>query len=130
MTSCVSRIGNSIEAADEGAALIKQGVKTATSSLLWTYQTANKPPPEAGSLSIVIDGRGKPICVVETISVQVKRFADVDAVFAYDYGEWDRTMESWRAYCWTFNVERCQALGKAPTPEMLLVCERFKGIYP
>jgi uncharacterized protein YhfF len=30
----IMRIGNSIEAADKGAALIMQGVKTATSSLL------------------------------------------------------------------------------------------------
>jgi uncharacterized protein YhfF len=68
--------------------------------------------------------------VVETVSVELKRFADVDAVFDYDYGEWDRTLESWRAHCWMLNVERCRALGKAPTPEMLFVCERFKVIYP
>jgi len=126
----IMRIGNSIEAADEGAAMINQGVKTATSSLLWTYQAANKPLPEVGSLSIVTDGRGDPVCVVETISVEVKRFADVDAVFAYDYGEWDRTLESWRVHCWTFNVARCQALGKAPTQDMPIDCERFQMVYP
>ena len=94
------------------------------------YQAANEPPPEVGLLNIVIDGRGNPVCVVETISAEVKRFTDVDAVFAYDYGEWDRTLEHWRMRRWTFNVERCQALGKAPTPEMLLVGERFKVVYP
>jgi uncharacterized protein YhfF len=126
----VFRIGNSPEAADEGAALIKQGVKTATSSLLWVYQATNKPLPEVGSLSIVIDGRGEPVCVVETIAVEIKSFAEVDAAFAYDYGEWDRTLETWRAHCWELNAPRCQALGKAPTPEMPLVCERFTVVYP
>jgi uncharacterized protein YhfF len=126
----VFRIGNSPEAADEGAALIKQGVKTATSSLLWVYQATNTPLPEVGSLSIVIDGRGEPVCVVETIAVEIKGFVEVDAAFAYDYGEWDRTLETWSAHCWEFNAPRCYALGKASTPEMPLVCERFTVVYP
>jgi len=126
----VFRIGNSPEATDEGAALVKQGVKTATSSLLWVYQATNKPLPEVGSLSIVIDGCGEPVCVVETIAVEIKGFAEVDAAFAYDYGEWDRALETWRAHCWGFNAPRCHALGKVPTPEMPLVCERFTVVSP
>jgi uncharacterized protein YhfF len=126
----VFRIGNSAEAADEGAALIKQGVKTATSSLLWVYQATHKALPQVGSLSIVTDGRGDPVCVVETIAVDIKGFAEVDAAFAYDYGEWDRTLETWRAHCWEVNAPRCHALGKAPTLEMPLVCERFTVVYP
>jgi len=126
----VFQIGKSPEAADAGAALITQGVKTATSSLLWEYQATNKPLPAVGSLSIVTDGRGAPVCVVETLTVEMKSFADVDAAFAYDYGEWDRTLETWRAQCWAFNTPRCQAIGKAPTPEMPLVCERFRVVYP
>ncbi len=125
----VFSIGNSPEAADEGATIIKQGVKTATSSLLWAYQATNKPLPAVGSLSIVVDGRGEPVCVVETITVEIKGFAEVDAAFAYDYGEWDRTLETWRAHCWAFNAPHCHALRKAPTPEMPLVCERFKVVY-
>ena len=126
----VFRVGDSPEGADEGAALIKQGLKTASSSLLWAYEATNKPLPEVGSLSIVIDARGEPICVVETLTVDMKAFAYVDATFAYDYGEWDRTLETWRARCWEFNAPRCHALGKAPTPEMPLVCERFAVVYP
>ena len=80
----VFQIGNSPEAADEGAALITQGVKTATSSLLWEYQATHKPLPAVGSLSIVTDGRGAPVCVVATLTVEMKSFADVDAAFAYD----------------------------------------------
>src|SRR5215831_13149860 len=112
----VFQIGNSPEAADAGATLIKQGVKTATSALLWEYQVANKPLPAVGSLSIVTDGCGEPVCVVETLTVEMKSFADVDAAFAYDYGEWDRTLETWRARCWEINAPRCHALGKVPTP--------------
>jgi uncharacterized protein YhfF len=125
----VFRIGNSPERADTGAALIKQGLKTA-SSLLWAYEATNKPLPEVGSLSIVTDSRGDPVSVTETLAVDVKAFADVDESFAYDYGEWDRTPETWTARCWELNASRCQALGKMPTPEMPLVCERFAVVYP
>ena len=126
----IFQVGDRPEAADAGAALTKQGVKTTTSSLLWAYQAAGKPLPQVGSLSIVADGRGNPVCVIETLAVDIKSFAEIDAAFAYDYGEWDRTLETWRAHCWEFNTPRCQALGKAPTPEMPLVCERFTVVYP
>jgi uncharacterized protein YhfF len=126
----VFRIGDTPEGADEGVKLIKQGVKTATSSLLWTYEALNKALPEVGSLSIVTDGGGGPACVVETIAMNIKGFAEVDAAFAYDYGEWDRTLKTWRARCWELNAPRCRALGKLPTPEMPLVCERFVVVYP
>lgn len=118
----VFRIGTSAEEADEGAARIKQGLKTATSSLLWAYEAADKPLPEVASLSIVTDSRGDPVCVIETLAVDVQAFADVDEAFAYDYGEWDRILETWRARCWELNAPRCHALGKVPTPEMPLVC--------
>lgn len=126
----VLRIGNTREGADEGAALIKRGVKTATSSLLWTYEVVNKPLPAVGSLSIVTDGEGDPVCVVETIAVDIRPLRDVDAAFAHDYGEWDRTLETWRARCWDLNAPRCRALGRIPTPDMPLVCERFRVVYP
>jgi len=126
----VFQIGHSPEAADVGARLIAQGGKTATSSLLWTYHATGKPLPAVGALSIVTDGRGAPVCVIETLSVAIQSFADVDTTFAYAYGEWDRTLETWRAHCWAFNAPRCQALGKAPTPAMPLVCERFTVVYP
>ncbi len=126
----IMHIGNSDASADEGATLIKQGVKTTTSSLLWEYQASNTPLPEVGSLCIVINGRGDPVCVVETVSVEIKAFAEVDASFAHDYGEWDRTLESWRAHNWALKAEKCRALGRAPTQDMPLVCERFKVVYP
>jgi uncharacterized protein YhfF len=126
----VFRIGNTPEGADEGAALITQRAKTATSSLLWEYRVADKPLPEVGSHSIVTDSDGDPVCVVETIEVDIRGFAEVDAAFAYDYGEWDRRLETWRARCWEFYAPRYHALGKIPTPQMPLVCERFIVVYP
>jgi uncharacterized protein YhfF len=94
------------------------------------YEALKKPLPEIGSLSIVTDGGGDPYHVVETIAVDIISFGDVDAAFAYDYGEWDRSLDTWRARCWEINAPRCRALGKMPTPEMPMVCERFVVVYP
>ena len=126
----VFRIGNTPEGANEGAALITCGGKTATSSLLWSYEAENKPLPEIGSLSIVTDGAGNPVCVIETIAVNVRGFGAIDAGFAHDYGEWDRSLETWRARCWETSVPRCHALGRIATLEMPLVCEHFAVVYP
>jgi len=124
------RVGDSEKSADEGAALIKRGVKTTTSSLLWEYRAANKPLPQVGSLSIVANGKGDPVCIVETTWLVITNFLAVDAQFAYEYGEWDRTLESWRAHCWAYYAEQCCSLGRQPAQDMPLVCERFKVVYP
>lgn len=116
--------------ADAGAALIQSGVKTATSSLVWEYEASNKPMPELGSLSIVADGDGDPVCIVETTAADVMTLGEVDARFAYDYGEGDRTLEGWRAACLEWNRPRCQAMSKVATDETPLLCERFIVVYP
>ncbi len=124
------KIGNSQASADFGADLILKGIKTATSSLLLEYQTENRAPPQAGSLSIVENGNNEPICVVETVEIVIKPFSEVDAPYAYDYGEWDRTLETWRRECWADYSRLSTQLGQEPTEAMLLVFERFKVIYP
>lgn len=125
----VFRVGLSAENADQGAQLILSGTKTSTSSLHYEYEALNKRLPEVGSLSVLADGRGVPACVVQTDEVEVKPFSDVDAQFAYDYGEWDRTLETWREHCWSYYAEQCNYLGIAPSEDMLLVCERFSVVY-
>jgi len=124
------RIGDSEESADAGAALIRNGTKTATSALLWQYQADDQSPPRAGSLSIVENDRGEPVCIVETTQVEIRRFADVDAGFARDYGEWDGTLETWRRKCWAYYSACCRELDREPSQDMLLVCERFRVVYP
>src|ERR1700751_4191063 len=59
--------GDSKELADGLAALVLEGIKTATCSALWTYEEDQKPIPQKGELSIVIDGAGIPVAVIETI---------------------------------------------------------------
>ena len=47
-------------------------MQTATSSFLGTYDTINKPLPAVGSHSLVTNGRGALICVVEPLAVALQ----------------------------------------------------------
>ena len=85
--------GDSPEMADELGALIADGTKTATCSALWEYETEDEPLPQVGLKSVVLDGKGDPLCIVETTEVEVRPYEEVDAGFAYEEGEGDRSLE-------------------------------------
>src|SRR5262245_12505904 len=87
-------IGGTPESADEGAALILDGTKTATSSPLWDYPDGRI--PFVGALSVLLDGNRRPVGIVETIGVATVRFSDVTEEMARAYGEGERTLEWWR----------------------------------
>ena len=83
-----------------------------------------------GSLSIVENGRDQPACVVRTTRIETKPFREVDLRFAYDYGEWDRSLKTWRLECWEAFGAKCKALGREPDHSMPIVCERFRVVFP
>ncbi len=87
-------IGGTQALADEGAALILQGIKTAISSPFWDYPDGRI--PFAGALSVLLDGRRRPVGIVETTSVQTVRFREVSEAMARAYGEGERTLPWWR----------------------------------
>lgn len=115
--------------ADELGALVLAGVKSATCSAQWEWEADGKPLPEAGALWIVLDGRGAPMCIVETTEVTFRRYNEVDAAFAYDEGEDDRSLQAWREAHFRFFSRTLPVIGKEFTPEMPLVCERFRVLY-
>jgi uncharacterized protein YhfF len=79
---------------DEGAALILSGRKTATSALPADF--GDRGPPRPGDLSILLAGGGRPVAVVETLSMAPTTLAGMDADFAAAYAEWP-DLESCRA---------------------------------
>lgn len=123
------RIGADEHDADQGAALILSGAKTATSSLLWEYEHSGKPLPTQGCMSVLQDGAGTPVCIVETTWIEVIAFCRVDAQFADDYGEGDRTLEGWRKTFWSYYTSACSEIGREMSDDTPLVCERFRVIY-
>ncbi|KRR13887.1 ASCH domain-containing protein [Bradyrhizobium jicamae] len=108
--------GDGPKLADELLDLVIKGVKTATCS---TEDEPNTPTP--GEQWIVRDGSGEPRCVIETIEVTYRLFPDVDAAFAYDEGEGDRSLDYWRKAHRTYFGRQ----GKF-REDMMLMCERFR----
>ncbi|MBI4415796.1 MAG: ASCH domain-containing protein [Euryarchaeota archaeon] len=111
------------------AALVLEGTKTATGSLKWVYQAENKPIPKPGDLSVITDGSKHPVCVIEDTEIRVVPFDKVDARFAFDCGEGDRTLEGWRKGYWQYIETECARIGRRPTRKTPLVCERFRVVY-
>jgi uncharacterized protein YhfF len=116
--------------ADELGGLVLAGIKTATCSLFWEYQLDGEEIPRVGEMSIILDGSGNPLCVIETTEVTVKPFRGVDAQFAYDEGEGDRSYGYWRESHTRFFTRACRAMSCEFSDEMQVVCERFRRIFP
>jgi uncharacterized protein YhfF len=121
--------GDSPDMADELADLVVRGIKTATAGLLWEYQAEGEALPHPGDVSIILDGAGSPACLIETAQVEVKPFNQVDAAFARDEGEGDRSLDYWRQAHWRFFTRACRPIGRAPSETMPVVCERFRVVY-
>jgi uncharacterized protein YhfF len=115
--------------ADQLAHLVLDGIKTATSDLVWHIEAQGKPQWRAGDEHVVLDGNWRPVCVIRTTELDVVRFKDVDARFAYDYGEGDRTLEWWRRHVFAWYANQCQEIGREPSQDMPLLCERFELVF-
>ena len=126
----VDQCGDTPELANELGQLVLKGTKTATCSTLWEWQAEAEPLPTVGIHTIVLDGDGQPLCIIQTTEVTIRAFNEVDAQFADEEGEGDRTLESWRRGHWQYFARVLPHIGKAPTRDMPLVCERFLVVFP
>jgi uncharacterized protein YhfF len=115
--------------AREIAPLVLNGTKTATGSVLWSYDADGKALPIAGDLWIVLAGTDDPVCIIETTDVRVIPFDEVTADYAWDGGEGDRRLESWREIYWEYIERECQRIGLEPDTKAPLVMERFRVVY-
>ena len=120
--------GDTPQMADELGALVTAGIKTATCSLLWEYETRGEPLPKAGDFSMVLDGQGAPLCIIQTTEVAITPYNEVDAQFAYDEGEGGRSLAYWRYAHWGFFKPHCAVMGWELSEDMPLVCERFRVV--
>jgi uncharacterized protein YhfF len=121
--------GDSAEMAEELGRLVLDGIKTATCSAVWEYEAENEAIPQVGELSIVTGGEGEPLCIIETVEVTIRPYNEVDARFAYDEGEGDRSLAYWREAHYNFFSRSLGGIGREFEETMPLVCERFRVVY-
>jgi uncharacterized protein YhfF len=110
--------GDGPELAGELARLVLAGRKTAT-----CWSAADGPMTVVGKRMAMLDGSGRPRAVIETVELTQCRYDEVDAAFAHDEGEADRTLESWRQAHRSYFTR----LGQF-APDMMLYCERFRVV--
>jgi len=122
--------GDSEELAASLAQLVLAGRKRATAGLLWALEAEGKRLPRAGDLSVVTTWAGQPLCVIETLQVDVVPFDQVGAEFAAREGEGDGSLTYWRQAHAEFFARECARLGRTASDAMPVVCERFVVLYP
>jgi uncharacterized protein YhfF len=110
--------GDNPALADELADLVLQGTKTAT-----CWAASQGLLTEVGKRMVMLDGAARPRAVIETVELTERRFPDVDAAFADDEGEGDRSLAYWR----TTHEIYFSRLGEF-SPDMALWCERFRVV--
>lgn len=110
--------GDGPELAEELAQLVLAGLKTAT---CWAVSQGEL--TQLGKRMVMLDGAGTPSAIIETIELTQRRFDQVDAAFAYDEGEGDRSLEYWRQG----HRKYFGRLGNY-APDMMLWCERFRVV--
>jgi uncharacterized protein YhfF len=106
--------------------LVRDGPKRATAGRAEDFSPDGEKLPGPGDLNVIHDGDGNPICIIRTTSVQIQAFGKVDAQFAWDEGEGDRSLESWRAAPIRFFA----SVGTPIDDDTNLVLERFAKVWP
>lgn len=122
--------GNAPGAADELAALVLRGAKTATSSAYPVYAALGEPLPKAGDHSVILDAAGQAVCVIRTTRVTVLLFGSVAAEHARREGERDLSLDAWREIHRAFFFGELAAIGQTFDEDMPVVCEEFERVFP
>ena len=112
--------------ADTLAQLVKQGIKTATTSGVELYAFDNDSLPKVGEYNIILDSQNEPVCVTETKVVEVLPFKYISAEHAYHEGEGDRSYDYWHQVHVDFFTEEYASYNATFTPESKCVCEVFE----
>lgn len=103
------------EAEERLAALVIAGRKRASA---WAAIEGEMTQP---GMRWVVTAAGRPVCVIETVSVTRRRFDQIDAAFAALEGEGDRSLDYWRLVHEDYFRARDQF-----APEMEVFCEEFR----
>lgn len=122
--------GNTPELAMELADLVIAGTKFATASLAAVNEIKPDEAPILDGYSVVTDFHGSPMCVIQTTEIRHLPFREVDAQFAADEGEGDRTLEYWRDVHRRYFQREAAELGLDFDETSPVCCERFKLLYP
>lgn len=114
--------GDSPEMANDLVQLVLDGKKTATCTALeWHLKDDN--PALVGGLEVIVDGQGRPRCVIQNTAQHIVRFCDVDETLAEKEGEGDLSLAYWQQA----HQEFFERFGVFDT-QMQLLFQQFKVV--
>lgn len=126
----VEHFGDTVRLADELLDLVLSGEKRATSALVAEFAADGEQLPRVGSHWVVCDGRGTPRAILRSTELRLATYDTVDAEFAADEGEDDRTLESWRENHRRYWERTTAARGMTWSQDEEVVLERFRVVWP
>jgi len=121
--------GDSPALANELATLVKLGHKRATTSLPVEFSSQRLPLPAPGDVRIVLRADGDPVAIIELTEVRLVPFQTVDAKFAADEGEGDRTLAAWQAAHREYFGRVSAKLGCEFDENTPVICQRFRAVW-
>src|SRR5262249_7326473 len=104
--------------------------KRGTAADAWTYEAFPAAAAVPDGYSVVTEHDGTPRAVIRTTWLDTRPLDQVDAQFAWDEGEGDRTLPDWLAGHTRYFTRECARDGRAFSPSMRVVLERFELLYP
>ncbi len=122
--------GDSPAMMDELGALVVSGRKRATAGLLRDFILAETPVPAAGDFVVVVQSDGEPLCIYQSTDVRIGPLSSVDAQFAWDEGEGDRSRDWWLAAHRDFFQRQAAVEDFAFHDDIETVFERFRVVWP
>ena len=122
--------GGSGALADELARLVVSGTKQATTSLPVEFTAPGDQLPKAGDVSIILDGAGHPVAIIERLTVRTVPFDSVDAAYAAVEGEGDGSLSYWRKAHVNYFESVCRRLGGTFNAQTPVICQEFKLVWP
>ena len=112
------------------AELVRQGIKTGTSSAYPLYELDGEPLPEASGYSVILNLKEEAVCIIENTKVYIVPFCEVSSDHAFKEGEGDRSLTYWRKVHEAFFSACMEEAGLAFDENMKVVCEEFRVVYP
>lgn len=126
----VACFGDSPEQADELIDFVVDGPKRATAGLVAEYAAEDESLPRIGSHWVACDGSGAPRAVLRIWELRVGPLHSVDERFAWDEGEYDRTLARWLHEHRAFFRRSCDRIGIEFTDDLEVCFERFRVVWP
>lgn len=122
--------GNTSEMAQELSELVLHGEKRATATLFESAKLHPESAPIDDGYSVVTDFENNPMCIIKTTEIRHLPFDEVDAEFAFDEGEGDRSLDYWRKVHHEFFTQDAAENGLEFNEKSIVVCERFELLFP